>query len=62
MKSLNSLISGAVSEFKQITWPSRKETIKLVIVVIVFSLAMSVFLGLADFGFMQLIQEFILKL
>ncbi|MCK9187127.1 MAG: preprotein translocase subunit SecE [Candidatus Colwellbacteria bacterium] len=60
MKSLNSFISGIVSEFKQVTWPSKKETIRLVIVVIAFSLLMSFFLGFADLGFRQLVQKFII--
>ncbi|MFA5053148.1 MAG: preprotein translocase subunit SecE [Parcubacteria group bacterium] len=62
MKLLSSFFSGVISEFKQITWPNRKETIKLVTVVIVFSLGMAMFLGLADYGFSKLLQEFILKI
>lgn len=62
MKPLKSLISEAVTEFRQITWPSRKETIRLVTIVIFFSLAMAFCLGLADLAFMQAIQEFILKI
>jgi len=62
MKLINSLISGVKSEFKQITWPTKKETIKLVMVVIVFSLGMAAFLGLADYGFNKALQAFILKI
>jgi preprotein translocase SecE subunit len=62
MKPLNSFLSGVVSEFKQITWPTRKETVKLVIVVIVFSAGMAAFLGIADFGFSRVLQEYILKI
>jgi preprotein translocase SecE subunit len=60
MKSLNSFISGVVSEFKQVTWPNKKETVRLVVIVVVFSLMMSLFLGFADFGFRQLVQQFII--
>jgi preprotein translocase SecE subunit len=61
MKPLNSFFSSAAAEFKQITWPSRKETIRLVIVVIVFSAGMAAFLGIADYGFSRILREFILK-
>jgi len=62
MKPLNSFFSGIVSEFKQITWPSRKETTRLVVIVIIFSAGMAAFLGVADFGFSRVLQEFILKI
>ncbi len=62
MKIINSFLSGAMSEFKQITWPSRKKTIQLVIIVIIFSVAMALFLGVADYGFSTLMQRFILKI
>jgi len=62
MKLLNSFISGAMSEFRQITWPSKKETINLVKVVIIFSIAMAIFLGVADYGFSRIMQIFVLKI
>ena len=62
MKFLNSFFSDAASEFKQITWPNKKETQKLVIVVIIFSVVMAVFLGIVDFGFSSAMREFILKI
>ncbi|MFA4999367.1 MAG: preprotein translocase subunit SecE [Parcubacteria group bacterium] len=61
MKPLNSFFSEVLTEFKQITWPDRKETIRLVTVVIVFSIGMALFLGLADYVFSQILQRFILK-
>lgn len=62
MKLINSFFSNVKSEFKQITWPSKKETIRLVLVVIVFSLGMAAFLGIADYGFSKALQMFILKI
>lgn len=62
MKLLNSFFSGAISEFKQITWPSKKETIYLVKVVIIFSIMMAIFLGIADYSFSRIIQTFVLKI
>ena len=62
MKLLNSFFFGVISEFKQITWPSKKETIYLVKVVIIFSIAMAFFLGIADYSFSRIIQTFVLKI
>ena len=62
MKLLKSFFSGAILELKQITWPSKKETIYLVKIVIIFSIAMAIFLGIADYGFSREIQTFILKI
>ena len=62
MKLLNSFAKGMVGEFKQINWPTRKETIKLVLTVVGFSVGMSLILGIADYGFLQLIERFIIKI
>ena len=62
MKLLNSFFSGVISEFKQITWPNKKETTYLVKVVIIFSVAMAIFLGMADYGFSRIMQTFVLKI
>jgi len=61
MKIINSFLSSAILEFQQITWPSRKKTIQLVTIVIVFSVGMAIFLGIADYGFSTFMQRFILK-
>ena len=48
------------AEISKVTWPTRKETINLTIVVLVTVIAMSIFLGLFDalfsWIFTQLIQ------
>ncbi len=38
-------------ELKRVNWPTRQETMQLTLVVISFSLAVAVFLGLLDIGF-----------
>ena len=59
--NLNSFLSESLAEIKQITWPTRKETVRLVIIVTAFSIIMSVFLGAADYGFMAMLQKYVLK-
>lgn len=48
------------SELKKVTWPSREETISYTVLVILFSLAMVVFLGGLDFLFSYLLSAYIL--
>lgn len=43
-------------ELKQVTWPTRQETTRFTMIVIGFSLATAVFLGLADFGFSKAVS------
>lgn len=62
MKFLNSLTKGMIGEFKQINWPTRKETVRLVLTVIGFSVGMSLVLGVADYAFLKLIEKFIIKI
>lgn len=44
------------AEFKKITWPSRKQTGGLTLVVVVLVLLVSFFLGVVDYGLSNLIR------
>ena len=44
------------SELKKVTWPTRKQTMGTTLVVIVLVAIVSIFLGLFDYGFSQLIH------
>lgn len=46
----------AWSELKKVVWPTRKETIRITIAVIILSLAVAVFLGAVDFGLTELFK------
>ncbi len=43
--NLNRTYKDTRSELRKITWPTREETIRLTLVVIVLSIAMALFLG-----------------
>ena len=45
-------------ELGKVVWPTRREALKITGVVILFSLIVSVFLGLVDFGLTRLIALF----
>jgi len=46
-------------EFKRVNWPSWQETVRLTAIVIVMSLVIALFLGIADFVFNYLLQQII---
>lgn len=38
-----------VNELKKVTWPSRAETIRLTVIVIIISLIIGIYIGIIDF-------------
>ena len=46
---------SAKSELKKVTWPTRKETTKLSLIVIGVSIFTAVFLGVLDFAFAEIL-------
>jgi len=48
-------------ELGKISWPNRKQTIRLTIGVIVFSILLAIFMGLVDLGFSALVKKLIIK-
>ncbi len=46
-------------ELKHVSWPSRRQAINYTIIVLVFSIATGVFLGLLDFLFSEVLKRFI---
>ncbi len=51
MNKLSAYVKSSYEEMKKVTWPSKKETTNYTILVIVFSLAVALFLGLLDYLF-----------
>ena len=50
---------GAKDELKKVSWPTKKETIKGTWTVIIFTLVVSVFLGILDYFFNLGLEEYI---
>ena len=48
-------------ELRKVSWPTQQETVRYVIMVIVFSLIVAAILGLFDFFFLELVGKFLLK-
>lgn len=47
-------------ELKKVTWPTREETIRYTVMVVVISLAVALFLGVLDFVFRFILETFVL--
>lgn len=57
---LTSYFQESRLEFKRVNWPTRQETIRLTVMVIVFSLMFSVFLGVLDMLFNYMLVHYII--
>ena len=55
MKKIISFIGQTKEELKKVTWPSKKEVIRLTMVVIVSSVIVGLYLGGMDFLFTKLL-------
>jgi preprotein translocase subunit SecE len=44
-------------ELRKVTWPTRRETIRLTIMVIVVCAIVGIFLGALDYGFAELVAK-----
>lgn len=61
MKPLIDYFAASRAELSKVTWPSRRQTIRLTGLVIGFSLAFAALLGIVDYGFSSLLQLVITK-
>jgi preprotein translocase subunit SecE len=61
MNKLITYIKASIEEMKKVTWPTKKETTNYTILVIVFSLAVALFLGALDFIFSLGLAQIITK-
>jgi len=47
-------------EMKKVSWPTRRETLRYTLIVILFSLIVAMFLGALDFLLITLLNKFVL--
>lgn len=52
--------SEARTEFRHVSWPSRKEATRLTGIVIGISIGLAIFLGAFDFVFLELLRMFVI--
>ena len=58
MNKVTEYVREVKTELAKVVWPSRRETIKMTVIVIIFSLIVAVFLGAIDLGLTKLIESF----
>ena len=46
-----------IDELRKVTWPTRRETIRLTIMVLIVCAAVGIFLGAIDYGFSELVAK-----
>lgn len=54
------ILRNAWAEIRQVTWPGRKETFRLTIAVLIFSIIFGAFVAALDYGLGKLFKEVIL--
>jgi len=58
LTKLVSFLQESKQELGRVNWPTKQETVKLTLVVIVMSLLVAFFLGAMDFIFTYLLEKF----
>lgn len=61
MKPLFDYFTASRTELAKVSWPNRRQTMRLTIVVIIFSLVFAAILGALDYVFSTLLQKIIIK-
>ena len=56
---MREFVDSVVAEFKKVQWPTRDNTLKSTSTVVVISLILALFLGVADFGLSELMKVII---
>ena len=59
IKRIRQFFKDVISEFKRVQWPTRDATIKSTSVVVCVSLAVALYLGIADLGLSDIMQMII---
>lgn len=54
-------VNDIISELKKVTWPTRREATYLTTLVIIFTVAVAIALGVIDYGFSKLMNIILLK-
>ncbi|OGY39392.1 MAG: preprotein translocase subunit SecE [Candidatus Brennerbacteria bacterium RIFOXYC1_FULL_41_11] len=60
-KFLENYLKETKIELQKVSWPTKQEATRYLIIILFFSGVMAMFLGLFDFGFLQIIEKIIVK-
>jgi preprotein translocase subunit SecE len=59
-RSRFAFIGNIIAELRKVTWPSRRDTVRLTIMVIIVCAVVGLFLGALDYGFAELVAKLLL--
>ena len=59
MSKIAEYLKETKGELKHVSWPTKNQAILFTIIVVVFSFAVSIFLGAFDYLFLRILQLFI---
>jgi preprotein translocase subunit SecE len=54
-------VNDIIAELKKVTWPTRQEATYLTTLVIIFTVAVAIVLGVIDYGFAKLMNVILLR-
>lgn len=54
----NAIVRDIIDELRKVTWPTREDTIKLTMIVIVISLLIGTYIGIIDVLLTKLLEMF----
>ena len=60
-KSRFAFVGDTISELRKVVWPTRQETTRLTIMVLIVCVVMGIVLGTIDYGFSELISKVFLR-
>lgn len=61
MKKFLNYLKEARAELAKVNWPTRQQAMRLTVVVVIFTVAVSMFIGSLDYVFSLGLQKLILK-
>jgi len=61
MQKIAQYFRDSWTELSKVTWPTRKQAVKLTAAVLIFSVVFALYIGLLDTIFSNLLQKLILK-
>ncbi len=56
-RSRFAFIRDIIDELRKVTWPTRREAVRLTIMVIIVCVVVGIFLGAIDYGFAELVAK-----
>ena len=59
-RSRFAFIGDIIGELRKVNWPSRRDTVRLTIMVLIVCLVVGIFLGALDYGFSELVARVLL--